>query len=98
MKIHFLKSLPVYFTARWELRKSAEIRRDDRDYQVGDVLVEQEIDSEKGNYTGRQLRSFITHTLRNTPGYGLKDGFVILSTTQPLRTSCQQEVCDCCSH
>lgn len=39
MKIHELKILPEYFDAVISGRKRFEIRKNDRDYKVGDQLI-----------------------------------------------------------
>lgn len=77
MNSHELKILPEHFQAVWEGDKRAELRKDDRGYEVGDVLVLREWDGHK--YTGSGLAVRITHILRNCPEYGLADGYCILS-------------------
>lgn len=85
MKIHELKTDPEYFEAVWNSWKTLEIRYDDRDYKVGDLLFLQ-----KTQYTGKQmiaegkplvymgisLLCKITHIQRNV---GMKEGWVALS-------------------
>lgn len=44
---HKLKTWPDYFQAVWEGRKKFDLRRDDRDYQVGDMLLLREYDPGK---------------------------------------------------
>lgn len=62
----------------WEIyggRKTAEVRRDDRDYQIGDWI---RFYNSESHYYGRRR---ITHVLRNVPG--LADGFAVLSLEDP---------------
>lgn len=75
-KKHFLKILPEYFNEVQKGNKTFELRKDDRDYQVGDYIILQEF--ENGAYTGRECGSYkITYILRNCPEYGLMNGFCI---------------------
>ncbi len=76
-KTHPLKILPQHFQAVWDERKTFELRKDDRDYKVGDMLLLNEWDGEK--YTGSAIMVKITHILRNCPEYGLANGYCILS-------------------
>ena len=76
MKKHELKILPQYFQAVWSGIKTFELRKDDRDYQRGDILVLREWDGEK--YTGSALCVKVTYILQNAEKYGLKDGYIIM--------------------
>lgn len=51
-KIHRLKILPEYLDAVLRDEKRFELRKDDRDFQVGDKLVLEEHDG--SFYTGKQ--------------------------------------------
>ena len=51
-------------------------RKDDRGYQVGDIVILKEWDGEV--YTGRDIALKIKYILRNCPEYGLADGYCIL--------------------
>lgn len=82
---HQLKIWPQFFDAWRTGKKRAEIRKNDRDYRVGDVVVLNEWDPKKGKggtYTRRALRTEIlnvTH-LSDVPGTHKSDGdFVVLS-------------------
>lgn len=77
MKIHELKISPKYFGDVYEGKKNFEIRKDDRDFKVGDLITLREYDN--GQYTGREIKNIpIGYILRNVPEYGLKDGYCIL--------------------
>jgi hypothetical protein len=58
---HELKTLPKYFKAVWEGKKTFEVRKDDRDYQVGDDLLLQKYDN--GQYLVSEYRCKITYIL-----------------------------------
>lgn len=77
MNVHELKILPEYFQAVRNGDKRAELRKDDRGYAVGDVLILREWDGHE--YTGSAITVKISHILRNCPVYGLVDGYCILS-------------------
>jgi len=75
--VHDLKILPQYFEEVIKGHKRFELRKDDRDYKVGDLLVLREF--KDGKYTGRKAGQFaIRYILRDCPEYGLKDGYCII--------------------
>lgn len=80
MKVHNLKTLPKYFKAQILGTKQFEIRKNDRDFHVGDVLVLNEWSNDIG-YTATVLYVRVTYILDKFEG--LKDGFVVLGT-EPL--------------
>ena len=56
--------------------KTAEIRYNDRNYQVGDILILNEID-ENGVFTGKNCAVIVTHVLDDNQY--LQTGYVMLS-------------------
>lgn len=74
-KIIEVKCLPEYFEAARVGIKPWELRYDDRNYAVGDLLIMREW--KNGKYTGRRLTGKITYILRDFAG--LADGWVVLS-------------------
>lgn len=77
MQIHALKIQPKYFTAVLHGKKNFELRKDDRGYQVGDLITLREY--ENGEYTGKEIKNIpIKYILRDCPEYGLKEGYCIL--------------------
>ena len=75
------KILPGYFKAVASRIKTFEIRKDDDDYQVGDLLVLREWNG--ADYTGRWCTREITYVLRNAKRFGLMEGYCILAI-QPV--------------
>ena len=73
---HQLKILPSYFQLVWDGKKPFELRKDDRGYGIGDVLILNEWSN--GKYTGRAIRAKVTCVLRDCEEYGLQDGFCIM--------------------
>ncbi|WP_430618248.1 ASCH/PUA domain-containing protein [Enterococcus sp. DIV1054d] len=70
--INKLKILPEYFEAVTSGRKQFEIRKNDRDYKIGDVLHLREWTGK--NYTGDSYKAEITYIT----DYAQKDGYVVL--------------------
>lgn len=75
-KIHTLKIMPQYFTAVVENRKTFELRQNDRDYQVGDLLLLKEFFNNE--FTGNEIVREVTYVLKDCPAYGLQSEFCIL--------------------
>ena len=71
---HYVKILPEYYIAVDNGTKTFEIRFNDRNYKVGDILHLQEFCG--GQYTSRELTKEICYMI-DSPDY-CKDGFVVL--------------------
>jgi len=89
MKIHELKTDPSVFQQTWEGRKTFEIRKNDRDYQSGDVLILREThfsgeamraEGAKLMYTERSVVQAVTGILHG-PIYGLSEGWCVMSVS-----------------
>lgn len=77
-RYHRLKTDQRFFRAVAFGDKTAELRRDDRGFAVGDMLVLTEI-SEAGERTGALVMAEITHILRDADGPWLAPGYCMLS-------------------
>lgn len=75
-KTHDLKIRPEYFAAVRDGTKTFELRKDDRGFNVGDILHLREYRHDE--YTGRHLYTTVTYILRDAKEYGLEDGYCIL--------------------
>lgn len=75
---HELKIWPEYFAAVASGRKSFELRRDDRMFDEGDLLILREYLPREARYTGATIECSIAYVLRDAPQFGLKHGFAIL--------------------
>lgn len=84
MATHKLKTVQPHFDAVASGAKRAEIRKNDRGFEVGDVLVLREYDPATDAFTGRFVEVRITHVLRGFEG--LAEGWVSLSV-EPLQPS-----------
>ncbi|WP_270785792.1 ASCH/PUA domain-containing protein [Enterococcus faecalis] len=71
-RIHHLKILPEYFEAVVSCDKCFEIRKNDRNYQKGDILRLNEY--QDGQYTGDVHVAEITYIT----DYAQQDGYVVL--------------------
>lgn len=74
-KIHELKIAPEYMAALLTGVKNFEIRKNDRDFQVGDRLWLREWDN--GKYTRREITAYVTYIT----SYQQKPGYVVMSTS-----------------
>ena len=72
---HYIKILPEYFQAIESGDKTFEVRFNDRNYHVHDILHLQEWKDDK--YTGKEMAVEVTYLLDN-PNY-CKGGFVIMA-------------------
>lgn len=80
MKFHSLKSWPEYFKLTMSGDKDFEIRKNDRDYKVGDVC--QLFEWKEGRYTGNRSPYYrVRYVLYQTPG--LMPGYVLLLLEGP---------------
>lgn len=77
---HDLKILPQYFEDVKSGRKRFELRRDDRDFRIGDIFILREWN---GKYTGRYYLGSISYILRGCKDYGLMDGYCIFGWQHP---------------
>ena len=84
MQLHELKIKEVYLEEVYFGRKTFELRKDDRGYEVGDLIkfkvIDKEEHSEKGfdEYVDSEALYIITYILRNVPEYGLDKDYCIL--------------------
>lgn len=78
MKEHRLKTINPYFQQVWEGNKKFELRKNDRNYEVGDEVILEEYNSESQKYSGRQIRVIITYLLYEYADV-LKEGYIIFS-------------------
>ena len=77
MKIHRVKCFNRWFNEVTSGLKMFEVRRNDRDYQVGDLIELNE--TKDSEYTGRAALYEISYVLMSSEfPDGIKDGFVII--------------------
>ncbi|MBM7688432.1 RNA-binding protein [Enterococcus ureilyticus] len=71
--VHELKIDREYFIAVLEDLKKFEIRFNDRDFKVGDIVILKEIDKVNRKPTGRQIKTKITYITN----YEQKNNYVV---------------------
>jgi hypothetical protein len=91
MNTHELKSWPEYFQATKSGVKTFDIRKNDRDYKVGDILILKEWKPSgysdvspneiTGEYTGEELEVEVTYIFKQPSGanFGLIGDTVVMS-------------------
>lgn len=79
MATHKIKCWPEYFESLENGAKKFEFRQNDRNYQVGDILVIQEYLQHKMCYTGRELFFEVTYILHGQSIAGMRDNYCIMS-------------------
>ena len=73
---HCLKCWPEYFEALRTEKKTFEVRKDDRNFKLGDSLSIEEFDPTYG-YTGRWIKADITYVLRGGE-FGILRGYCVM--------------------
>jgi hypothetical protein len=92
VKEHDLKCWPEFFERLLDYSKTFEFRKNDRDYQPGDLLHLREFEPPQsgpfaycGDYTGRTCDRLVTYVLRGSDGWGpgLAEDYCILGLLDP---------------
>lgn len=82
MKLHELKIKHEYLVEVDRGRKTFELRKNDRDYQVGDLIhfidIKQDINGDCDIYIDGNDLYKITYILKDVPEYGLDKDYCIL--------------------
>ncbi|MDF9449939.1 DUF3850 domain-containing protein [Bacillus toyonensis] len=73
--LHNLKINKKFFTPVLERIKTFEIRKNDRDFQIGDNVILNEWDDKNQQYTGRNVKVEILYIT----DYEQKDNYVVFS-------------------
>jgi len=74
-KVHHLKTIEPYFSDIRSRKKTFEIRKNDRNFQLEDALILKEYDPETDTYSGKFEVRYVIYILE---GMGLSPGFVAL--------------------
>jgi len=73
---HELKILPKYYDEIIQGKKDFEIRKNDRDFKEGDVVILKEFVD--GNCTGNYIKAIIDYIFHGG-SYGLEKGYCVFS-------------------
>lgn len=82
---HILKTLVQYLDAVGFRQKAFEVRRDDRDFQVGDWVMLRQWDDQVGAFGARWIICKITYVLRGAEAvrFGVQEGYCVLGIRLP---------------
>ncbi len=76
-QIHKLKTWPLYFEEVLNGTKTFEVRKNDRDFKVGDYLELLEYNPEHSLFTGRSCTRAVVYILQGGQ-FGIQEGYVIM--------------------
>lgn len=71
MTTHELKSWPEFFQCVFDGTKTFELRKNDRDFQVGDTLHLREWEPNTARYTGRECHLTVTYLMQGLGNVGV---------------------------
>jgi hypothetical protein len=77
MRTHRLKTWPEFFLPIAEGEKTFEVRKNDRGFRLGDVLVLREFCPVGGTFTGREERRLVVYILEGGQ-FGIEAGHCVL--------------------
>ena len=72
---HRIKCVQPYFLEVWNGQKKFEVRINDRNYNVGDIVMMDCFDKESDQITGATMNIRITYLIENFEG--LKEGWCV---------------------
>lgn len=78
MAVHIVKTWREMFAHVWDGKKPFEVRKNDRDYRVGDLLIQREYDKDGRTFTGRYVRAIISYKLDGGQ-FGVEPGYCVLA-------------------
>ncbi len=77
MATHKLKTWGPYFFAVEAGLKTFEIRKNDRDFNVGDTLILQEYEPDSMEYSGREIAKTVNYMAQGV--FGLPDDVCVMA-------------------
>lgn len=77
---HYLKIWKPHFEDVVKGVKKAEVRLNDREFNVGDTLVLQEYNPLDNSYSGNEIEKEVTHILSGAiSDFGIKPNYIVMS-------------------
>lgn len=77
-KTHELKCWPEYFREVFLGHKTFEIRKNDRDFQIGDTIILNEYEPFTKQYSGDKIARRVTYILEGGE-FGIEKGYVVMA-------------------
>lgn len=81
--VHELKTWTQYFDDIIYRGKSFEVRKNDRDYQVGDTLLLKDWDNETQSYSGRSCERRVQYILHGG-NFGIEEGYCVMGIKKAI--------------
>lgn len=78
MKEHKLKTWIPYYQEVKNGNKTFEIRKNDRDFEVGDILILEEWNHDTQTYTGNFIYKKVKYITQGGK-FGIEEGYVVMS-------------------
>ena len=78
MAEHILKTWPQFFELVRRGDKTFEVRKNDRNYAVGDTLLLHEFDPATDSYSGRKTDKVVTYVMRGG-AFGVAEDHVVMA-------------------
>ena len=86
-KVHYIKCWPEFYKPVRKGEKTFELRKNDRGYEKGDVLVIQEWDQGGNGYTGNECVRVVSSIVKE--GFGLEKGHCCMGMKKSIKRSLQ---------
>ena len=84
MKEHHLKTWSGHFEAVIQGVKTFEVRKDDRGFRVGDILILKEYDPQTEQYTGREARQLVIYIMSGGQ-FGIQFGYCVMGIEEDVK-------------
>jgi hypothetical protein len=97
MTVHELKIWPEFFTEIQKGQKKFEVRRDDRKFEVGDLLHLKEWEPLTKKYSGRECCTEVEYKMHGGT-WGIREDFCVLGIRKLAADNPKKNLCDTCQY